>query len=302
MSKRTKKQVEEEEVDSDIDVSSTDDEELQEEDQEEEQETVDVDFDFFNLDPEVDFHATKNFLRQLFGEDSSFLQLSDLSDFILKENHVGTTIKTDGNSSDPFSLLSVINITKNTSNKAVKSLVDYLIEKSSSKTQLNVLLRQVLASNSKFRTGLIISERLINMPVETVPPMYRMLLEEMENSENADEEYNFDYFLIPSRVYKIVTSTIDQEMEDEDEKRSKKRSKKSGNQADEYDYFHYEDEVLESNSLHYGYFDFTNKSGEADARRVFNDYGFEPMLNLMLITKKALVKAANEMAEKFPPY
>lgn len=49
-------------------------------------------------------------------------------------------------------------------------------------------------NSKKLKTGLIISERFINMPVEVIPPMYKMLLEEMEKAEESHELYEFDYF------------------------------------------------------------------------------------------------------------
>ena len=299
MAKRTKEEAEYE--DSDIDVSSTDDEELQEEESiEEGDELLNVDFDFYNLNSTVDFHATKNFLRQLFQDDSVFFPLSELTDLILEEGHIGTTIKTDGTESDPFSILTVLNISNNLKSNAIQELTKYYLEKTKKNAQFNVILRQLFTPTSKHKVGMIISERLVNMPVETMPPMYNMLLEEMEKSEKSEEEYKFDYFLIPSRVVKMVASVVDKELNDEDENNSRKKSKKSDNLPGEYDYVHYEDEQIEKNALHYGYFDFTNKNIEADARRVFNDYGIEPKLNLMLINKKALYTAVKQMSETFP--
>lgn len=297
MVKRTKEEAEYE--DSDIDVSSTDDEELQEEQVDEGDEMVNVDFDFYNINPSVDFHATKNFLRQLFQDDSVFFPLSELTDLVLEEGHIGTTIKTDGAEGDPFSILSVLNISDNLKIKGIQELTKYYIEKTKQNTQFNVILRQLFSPTSKHKIGMIFSERLVNMPVETMPPMYRILLEEMEKSEKA-EEYNFDYFLIPSRVVKLVASVVDKELDDENESGSRKKSKKGSDLPSEYDYVHYEDEQLEKHALHYGYFDFTNNNVEADARRVFNDYGIEPKLSLMLVNKKALATAIAQMAEAFP--
>ncbi|KAH3669373.1 hypothetical protein OGAPHI_001494 [Ogataea philodendri] len=293
MSKRTKEELENDDL-SDIDVSSTDEEEEQEE---EEQEMVNVDFDFFDLNPAIDFHATKNFLRQLFGEDSAFFSISEITDLFLTEGHVGTTIKTDGKESDPFFVLSVISLTDNLSKPSIKAMIKYFLEKTNKKPQFNVVLRQLLSGTSKSRVGLIVSERLINMPVETVPPMYTMLQEEIEKADNADSEYNFDYYLIPSRVYKLVTSVIDQELE---ETPSAKKSKKQQPLADTIDYYHYEDEILEQNAAHHGYFDYTNQTRESDSRRVFNDYGIDPKLSLMLLDKAALKKAVLEMQAAFP--
>lgn len=295
----SKRNLSEEEIDSDIDVSSTDDEDLQEEIEEDEDNMVNIDFDFYNLNPEVDFHATKNFLRQLFQDDSVFFPLSELTDLILEEGHIGTTIKTDGVEGDPFSVLSVVNITKNLKSKCIQELTKYYIEKTKKKPEFNVLLRQLFSPTTKHKIGIIFSERLINMPVETMPPMYSILLEEMEKADQK-EEYDFDYFLIPSRVVKLVAASIDEGFGEEDGSKSRKKSKKSTELPSEYDYVHYEDEQLEKNALHYGYFDFTNKNVEADARRVFNDYGIEPKLDLILINKKALATAVGQMADEFP--
>lgn len=302
MAKRTKEEVEAENYeDSDIDVSSTDDEELQEDDESVEDDIINIDFDFYNLNPTIDFHATKNFLRQLFQDDAILFPLSELTDLVLEEGHVGTTIKADGAESDPFSIISVLNISDNLKkSKGIQELVKYYIEKTNKNAQFNVILRQLCSPSSKHRIGLIFSERLVNMPVETVPPLYNMLLEEMEKSEQREKEYNFDYFLIPSRVAKLVASVVDKELDDEDEALSRKRKKKDNALPSEYDYIHYEDEQLEKNALHYGYFDYTHKNVEADARRVFNDYGIEPKLNLILISKPSLSKAVAQMSEAYP--
>lgn len=305
MAKRTKEQAEAEAEsydESDIDVSSTDDEELQEEEiiQDGDDDMINIDFDFYNLNPNIDFHATKNFLRQLFQDDSIFFPLSEVADLILKEGNVGTTIKAGGTETDPFSIISVLSITDNLKTQAIQSITKYYIEKTAKNAQFNIILRQLFSPSSKHRVGLLFSERLVNMPVETVPPMYRMLLEEMEKSEQFEKDYNFDYFLIPSRVAKLLVSVADRELEAEDETSTRKKKKKDNNLPAEFDYIHYEDEQLEKNALHYGYFDFTNKNVEADARRVFNEYGIEPKLNLILINKDSLIKAVSQMAETYP--
>ncbi|ODV97507.1 hypothetical protein PACTADRAFT_22882, partial [Pachysolen tannophilus NRRL Y-2460] len=272
-------------------------------------EIVNVDFDYFNLNPDIDFHSIKNLLRQLFGEDSKEFDLSSLTDLILN-NNIGTTVKTDGEQSDPFSVLSVLNLTKELSegnkndNKFLKKIVDYVISKTSKKTEFNLMLRKLLLSNDskKIQTGLIISERLINMPVETVPPMYKMLLEE---SAKEDDYKDLKYFLVITKVYQLVSPQNPEDEEDEnDNGRKSKRSKKSSDVSNqtEMDYFHYEDSILEDNSNYHSYFPYTHKTRESDSRRVFNDYGIEPKLSLILIDKSKLEKSVTEMFEKFPPF
>ena len=90
--------------DSDIDISSTDSENEDKLNVDEDQEIINIDFDFFNGNPDVDFHALKNLMRQLFGtQESSRIQLSALADLILESPT--TTIKTDGKESDPYCCL-----------------------------------------------------------------------------------------------------------------------------------------------------------------------------------------------------
>ncbi|KAF6069324.1 p21-C-terminal region-binding family protein [Candida albicans] len=293
-----------EESDSDIDVSSTDSEteleSTQQQQQQQEgattiQETVDVDFDFFDLNPQIDFHATKNFLRQLFGDDNGEFNLSEIADLILRENSVGTSIKTEGMESDPFAILSVINLTNNLNVAVIKQLIEYILNKTKSKTEFNIILKKLLTNQNdttrdrKFKTGLIISERFINMPVEVIPPMYKMLLQEMEKAEDAHENYEFDYFLIISRVYQLVDPV---EREDEDHEK----------ESNQMDYFHLEDQILESNTQFKGIFEYNNENKqETDSRRVFTEYGIDPKLSLILIDKDNLAKSVIEMEQQFPP-
>lgn len=293
-----------EDAESDIDVSSTDESDVESGTNEEEmEEVVNVDFDYFDLNPEVDFHATKTFIRQLFGDDATQFDISGLADLILTDNSAGTTIKTDGTESDPFALLSVINLTENLAKPCIKGVVDYLLQKTKSQLEFNMILSKLLSSSKttkdqskQLKVGLVISERMINMPVEVVPPMYKMLLDEMEKAENAHERYEFDYFLVVSKIYKLVHSNIDEE---EDGQKSKKKKASS---AEEFDYFHYEDIVLEENAKYHGHYEYTHKQQETDSRRVFTEYGIDPRLSVLLLDKKGLVKSIPEMEEKFPPF
>lgn len=70
---------------------------------------MDVDFDFYNPD-EIDYHAIKKLLTQLFSSDAELLNLGDFADIMIEENQVGTTVKVDDQKSDPYALLSIINL------------------------------------------------------------------------------------------------------------------------------------------------------------------------------------------------
>jgi protein BCP1 len=63
---------------------------------------------------------------------------------------------------------------------SIKSLTEYFISKANSNIALRTLLEDALAPSSHTHVGLILSERLINMPVQIVPPMYKMLVDEIK--------------------------------------------------------------------------------------------------------------------------
>jgi protein BCP1 len=79
-------------------ISSSDDEGL-----------VNCDFEFF--DPQKqDLLGIKHLLRQLFDRDADLFDLEALTQMILDQPLVGSTVKTDGHEGDPLSFLTVLNL------------------------------------------------------------------------------------------------------------------------------------------------------------------------------------------------
>ena len=71
---------------------------------------LDIDFEWFDPQPKVDFQGIKTLLRQLFDADAQLLGLSALTDIILAQPLLGSTVKVDGNETDPYAFLSVLNL------------------------------------------------------------------------------------------------------------------------------------------------------------------------------------------------
>lgn len=71
---------------------------------------VNVDFEMFDPQPAHDFHGLKTLLRQLFDADSTLFDISALTELILSQPLLGTTVKVDGNESDPYAFLTVLNM------------------------------------------------------------------------------------------------------------------------------------------------------------------------------------------------
>jgi protein BCP1 len=296
--KRKQKEEDEEEEEEGEEENEQDVEKTQEGSSDSEEEDsdngiVNVDFDYFDI-REIDFQATKNLLRQLLDVDSVQFDLSTLADLIIKQNTLGSTIKTDGIDSDPFALLTVLNMNEHKSNPAIRDLADYFILKTAPNPEFNRKLRKLLAPSSTSNIGLIISERLINMPTEVVPPMYKMLSNEIEKAVAHKEPYEFDHFLVLSKSFTEEESKLDQE----DSRPSKKRFQN----AKEVYYFHPEDELFNKISLHHINYPFTKQVQESDSKRAFQDYGIYPQGQLILLNKESLPDVIKKMEQTFPPF
>lgn len=70
---------------------------------------LDVEFNFF--DPQShDYHSIKLLLSQLLSHDASSLDLGSVTNLVLEQKLVGSTVKTDGAEGDPYAILTVLNL------------------------------------------------------------------------------------------------------------------------------------------------------------------------------------------------
>ena len=154
---------------------------------------INVSFDFFNPNPKVDYHALTRLLSQLFSRDAERLHIPSLVELILAQPRVGTTIKTgvdageEGEEGDPYAVLSVVNLNVHLQrgNGGVRAVVEYVLGKAAEaeargeRVGLYEELKRLLTTENERHVGLVICEKLVNMPVQVVRPMYRMLVDEI---------------------------------------------------------------------------------------------------------------------------
>ncbi|ODQ52177.1 hypothetical protein SAICODRAFT_38130, partial [Saitoella complicata NRRL Y-17804] len=261
---------------------------------------INVDFEYFDPQP-IDFHALKNLCNQLFGPDKIHFNTSELSDLILSQPLLGSTVKVDGNESDPYAFLTVLNMNTHQDKDVIKQLKKYILEKSRSNSALHAKLEKLLSPTAKTHLGLVLSERLINMPPQIVPPMYRMLVEEIEWAIEDKEPYQFDAFLVFSKTYTELASGLvsdEDDDEEEEEKQPKKKNKmamkkkKSKQPSKESFYYHIEDKLLQEIAGPEARvtFQYTTKPGEE-----LDSYGIRPQGELMLIPREEMLKAVPEL-------
>ncbi|KAF7543731.1 hypothetical protein G7Z17_g10499 [Cylindrodendrum hubeiense] len=259
-----------------MDEDSSDDEDF---------DMVNVDFEWFNYDPEVDFHGVKTLLRQLFDIDANLFNMSALADLVLSQPTIGSTIKVDGKATDAYAMLTALNTFVHREKEPMNEVLKYLVEKAQTNPSLAAIPSLV---NAGKHIGLIFSERLINMPSELAPPLYSMLIDEIEAAVEDKEPYEFSHYLILSKTYQELESKIDVEGQ---------KRKKAREEAQIY-YFHAEDEVLQKHAVAYGNFNYTKEDEVvADSKRAFQEMGVKAQGHLILIEAgkfQGAIKAVND--------
>merc|ERR1711872_119401 len=228
------------EEDPDQDPSSEDDEEIDDEDDDGDDDDdealglqMNVNFDAQTA-TDADFHGIKRLLQQLFLKAN--VNLSALTDVILGQNHVGSVIKQapldeededeDEMESDAvdevFGISTVINLTSRLTNeaksspsegdKAVKQLVDLLVEKSDKNggpVQTKTL--KAFLTDKEKHTGWLLNERFVNIPAQISLPLYDSLWDEMHSACAKGQKFKFDYFLLMSKALKAKGGKKDQD-------------------------------------------------------------------------------------------
>ncbi|KAI9809197.1 MAG: hypothetical protein M1825_002488 [Sarcosagium campestre] len=287
---------------------------LNDESSDEELDTLNVEFEWFDPQPTHDFQGLKTLLRQLLDVDSQLFDLSALANLILSQPLLGSTVKVDGNETDPFAFLTVLNLQEHRGQPVIRDLTSYILDRCTRSTpsSLSIIADQLKDDRpdgtSRPQVGLILTERLINIPTDVVPPMYGMLQEEISWALEEKEPYNFTHYLILSKSYTEVASEI-KGPNDDDDRPQKKKSKKggggsaAGNSKNEIFYFHPEDEVLERYALAHGRFDYKIEAAEgaSDSKRAFQELGIRPQGHMILIEASEFEKAVQAIKDFVSP-
>ena len=179
----------------------------------------------------------------------------------------------------------------------IQDITNYIVNRSKANTSL-LPLEDLLIASSHARVGLILAERLINIPPQVVPPMYKMLLEEISWAIDEKEPYEFSHYLILSKTYTEISSSLDREIDSPRKKKKKQRMSTETASNSSIFYFHAEDEILEQHaSLSGGFHYIREGEDQSDSKRAFQEAGIKPLGHFMLIETSrfaAAVKAVED--------
>lgn len=205
---------------------------------------------------------------------------------------MGSTVKTEGEESDPFAFLTVLNMHEHREKQVMKQLASYLLSKAAAEPSLSAL-QSLLAPESTAQVGLVLSERFINMPHQIVPPLYTMLQEELAEAVRQKEPYEFTHYLIISKCYTEVASKLDVE-----DNPPSKKNKAAGAKAEVF-YFHPEDEMWQKHAAAHAGFDYNlvGADGASDSKRAFQELGIRPQAHAILIEAGKFGQAVKAVEE-----
>ena len=155
------------------------------------------------MDPkETDFLGLKALLGNYL--DGALFNSSELCDAIIAQNTVGTVLKAQGagDEVDPIAVMSVMNLQRRKEMKWMQETIDYL--KKNCPKDLKDQFEALLGEEG---VGLIINERVINVPQETAQPLVNLLFDEISNAtedeptEELRESFKFKKYILLTRTF-----------------------------------------------------------------------------------------------------
>ncbi|KAK8869694.1 hypothetical protein IAR55_000262 [Kwoniella newhampshirensis] len=262
---------------------------------------INVDFDFYNLNPDVDQIAVKRLLRQSLSHDDELIDVHPLAELILSEGvrlSAGSSIKTDGEESDPWGLVAVVDINRNRQNPALKPFLDYIVSTLPSISPLRLLLDPSGSPAHASHPALIFSLRMLNLPLPLMPHLYRMLLAELDPSaEGKSKVPRFTHWLVWGRGYRLEGEEEGMGLDmHEVSQQNKKSKKKSGGSAvplaaGSFPY-HPEEEFIDKVATHIHTYPF--KTAQP---RDSESFGVEQFGRVVLVEREKLAGAVKAMEE-----
>ncbi|KAG5532154.1 hypothetical protein RHGRI_026689 [Rhododendron griersonianum] len=154
---------------------------------------VQADFAFFDPKPD-DFHGVKGLLQTYI--DNKQWDLSGFVDLILGQTTVGTIVKIEDNEDDtPYSL----------DHRCMKELKEFLLKVCKEEDVLNNL-RSFLGAQAQ-NVGLLVSQRVVNLPPQLLPPLYDALFDEVswatedEPTKELRKSFCFKHYVLVTKIY-----------------------------------------------------------------------------------------------------
>ncbi|XVE81206.1 hypothetical protein DITRI_Ditri15bG0044200 [Diplodiscus trichospermus] len=165
---------------------------------------VQADFAFFDPKPD-DFHGVKTLLQSYL--DNKLWDLSGFVDLILGQTTVGTVVKLeDDEDNGVFSVITALNLGRYKDHKCITEVKEFLLNICQEKDKIGKL--RSLLGDEAHAVGLLVSQRVVNLPPQLLPHLYDALFDEVswatedEPTEELRNSFHFKFYIVVSKIYK----------------------------------------------------------------------------------------------------
>ncbi|KAI3491860.1 hypothetical protein L1887_43723 [Cichorium endivia] len=166
---------------------------------------VQADFAFFDPKPD-DFHGVKVLMQSYL--DNKEWELTSFVDLILQQTTVGTVIKIEEDEDNAvYGFVSALNLQRYKDCKCMMEVKEFLLSMCQDK-KIKENLKSFL-KEQEADVGLLISQRVVNLPPQLLPPLYDGLFDEIswatedEPTKELRKSFCFKYYLLVSKIYKL---------------------------------------------------------------------------------------------------
>ncbi|TMW56930.1 hypothetical protein Poli38472_002855 [Pythium oligandrum] len=157
-----------------------------------------VNVEFVFSDPrEAHFHSVKQFLLSYLPSSQPF-DVSGLANLIVSQVTTGTMVCVEGEE-DVYGFITALGLQRYQNETSIQQVVNYATKRCPA--DLAGRFKQILQTKN---VGLVVNERMVNLPYQLVPPVHSALHEDIEwaiSNEATPElrkSFEFDYFLLIS--------------------------------------------------------------------------------------------------------
>lgn len=164
---------------------------------------INVEFDF-QTPSEIDFQALKRLFQQMFYTHAPQMDMGVLADHVIQTGMtqgVGTVIKVDDMEQihDPYAVISAVMLGPTT--PASQLLQTYFTTQLSKAASAKPFLDLIKNSSESHPNLFVLHERMINLPPQVVPPLLRMLLEEVNETMQQNSSPTPSHLVLFSRAF-----------------------------------------------------------------------------------------------------